>query len=176
MALTKPESCSRIQSEAQAIQTSKFKQLELKHNRKVESTMITGITHTVRYVPDYDQALAFYRDLLGMKIVTDNSMAPGKMRWLGVGASQQTGVELVLQVPADWMSGEALERAEAQFGKQSMICLSTNDIDAVLEKLKAAGATMRQPEIGEMPWGRDLNFSDPFGNEIYLVEPATMPA
>jgi predicted enzyme related to lactoylglutathione lyase len=138
--------------------------------------MITGITHTVRYVPDYDQALAFYRDLLGMKIVTDNSMAPGKMRWLGVGASQQTGVELVLQVPSDWMSGEALERAEAQFGKQSMICLSTNDIDAVLEKLKAAGASMRQPEIGEMPWGRDLNFSDPFGNEIYLVEPATMPA
>jgi predicted enzyme related to lactoylglutathione lyase len=171
MVLTKSESCSRIQSEAQAIQATRI-EAQLKGG----TTMITGITHTVRYVPDYDQALAFYRDLLGMKIVTDNSMAPGKMRWLGVGASQQTGVELVLQVPADWMSGEALERAEAQFGKQSMICLSTNDIDGVLEKLKAAGATMRQPEIGEMPWGRDLNFSDPFGNEIYLVQPAAMPA
>ena len=98
------------------------------------------------------------------------------MRWLGVGASQQSGVELVLQVPSDWMSGEALERAEAQLGKQSMICLSTNDIEGVLAKLNSSGATIRQPGIGTMPWGRDLSFSDPFGNEIYLVEPAAMPA
>lgn len=138
--------------------------------------MITGITNFVRYVPDYDQALAFYRDLLGMHIVTDNSMAPGKMRWLGVGASGQTGVELVLQVPSDWMSGEALERAEAQLGKQSMICLATNDIDAVFEKLNSVGATIHREGIGQMPWGRDLSFSDPFGNEIYLVQPAAMPA
>ena len=73
--------------------------------------MITGITHAVRYVPDYDQALEFYRDLLGMQIVTDTSMAPDKMRWLTVGATGQAGVELVLQVPSDWMSGEALARA-----------------------------------------------------------------
>jgi predicted enzyme related to lactoylglutathione lyase len=137
--------------------------------------MITSITHTVRYVRDYDQALAFYRDLLGMRVVTDNHMAPDRMRWLGLSASQQSGVELVLQVPSDWMSDEALERAEAQLGNQSLICLATNDIEAVLKKLKASGATMRQPEIGDMPWGRDLNFSDPFGNEIYLVEPATAP-
>ena len=137
--------------------------------------MITGITHAVRYVPDYESALEFYRDLLGMQIVTDTSMAPDKMRWLGVGGSAQTGVELVLQVPSDWMSGEALTRAEAQFGQQSMICLATNDIEGVLEKLKAVGATIRQPGIGQMPWGRDLSFSDPFGNEIYLVEPAAMP-
>ena len=138
--------------------------------------MITGITHTVRYVPDYEKALEFYRDLLGMQVVTDTSMAPDKMRWLGVGGSAQTGVELVLQVPSDWMSGEALARAEAQFGKQSMICLSTNDIEGVLAKLNAVGATIRQPGIGQMPWGRDLSFSDPFGNEIYLVEPVAMPA
>lgn len=138
--------------------------------------MITAITHAVRYVPDYQAALEFYRDLLGMQIVTDTSMAPDKMRWLGIGASQQSGVELVLQVPSDWMSGEALERAEAQFGKQSMICLSTNDIEGVLEKLNTVGATIRQPGIGAMPWGRDLSFSDPFGNEIYLVEPAATPA
>ena len=138
--------------------------------------MITGITHAVRYVPDYSAALEFYRDLLGMQVVTDTSMAPDKMRWLGVGGSAQTGVELVLQVPSDWMSGEALARAEAQFGKQPMICLSTSDIEGVLEKLNAVGATIRQPGIGQMPWGRDLSFSDPFGNEIYLVEPAAMPA
>ena len=138
--------------------------------------MITGITHAVRYVPDYKSALEFYRDLLGMQVVTDTSMAPDKMRWLGVGGSAQTGVELVLQVPSDWMSGEALARAEAQFGKQPMICLSTSDIEGVLEKLNAVGATIRQPGIGQMPWGRDLSFSDPFGNEIYLVEPAAMPA
>ena len=138
--------------------------------------MITGITHAVRYVPDYESALEFYRDLLGMQIVTDTSMAPDKMRWLGVGGSAQTGVELVLQVPSDWMSGEALTRAEAQFGQQSMICLATNDIEGVLEKLNAVGATIRQPGIGQMPWGRDLSFSDPFGNEIYLVEPVAMPA
>ena len=40
--------------------------------------MITGITHAVRYVPDYDQALDFYRDLLGMQVVTYTSMAHNK--------------------------------------------------------------------------------------------------
>ena len=138
--------------------------------------MITGITHAVRYVPDYDQALEFYRDLLGMPVVTDTSMAPDKMRWLTVGATGQAGVELVLQVPSDWMSGEAQTRAEAQFGQQSMICLATNDMDGVFAKLTSSGAQIRQPGIGQMPWGRDLNFSDPFGNEIYLVEAAAMPA
>jgi predicted enzyme related to lactoylglutathione lyase len=138
--------------------------------------MITSITNIVRYVPNYDQALAFYRDLLGMHIVTDNSMAPDKMRWLGLGASGQTGVELVLQVPSDWMNGEALERAEAQIGKQSMICLATNDIDGLLKKLKTVGATIHREGIGQMPWGRDLSFSDPFGNEIYVVQPVAMPA
>ena len=124
--------------------------------------MIAGITYTLRYVPDYNAALEFYRDLLGMQVVTDTSMAPDKMRWLGVGATGQTGVELVLQVPSDWMSGEALARAEAQFGKQSMICLSTNDIDGVFEKLTVVGAQIRQPGIGQMPWGRDLSFSQRF--------------
>ena len=137
--------------------------------------MITGITHAVRYVPDYKSALEFYRDLLGMQVVTDTSMAPDRMRWLGVGGTGQAGMELVLQVPSDWMSGEALTRAEAQFGQQSMICLSTNDIEGVLAKLNAVGVTIRQPGIGAMPWGRDLSFSDPFGNEIYLVEPADIP-
>jgi catechol 2,3-dioxygenase-like lactoylglutathione lyase family enzyme len=133
--------------------------------------MITGITHVTRYVPSYDQALEFYRDLLGMQVVSDNFMGQNAQRWLTVSGSAQSGVELVLQVPSDWLNGAQLEAAERTMTQQPSILLSTDDIEGVLEKLKVSGAQLRSEVIGSMPWGRDLAFKDPFGNDIYLVQP-----
>jgi catechol 2,3-dioxygenase-like lactoylglutathione lyase family enzyme len=133
--------------------------------------MITGITHITRYVPDYTRALEFYRDLLGMNVVMDNHMAGDRQRWLTVGAAAQPGVELVLQVPGDWLNGEALTDAEGVIGKQPALLLSTNDIEGIFGRLQQSGAKLNTPAIGTMPWGRDLSFEDPFGNAVYLVEP-----
>jgi catechol 2,3-dioxygenase-like lactoylglutathione lyase family enzyme len=131
--------------------------------------MITGITHTTRYVPNYEQALAFYRDMLDFEVKTDNYMQAPKMRWLGMSLPQQPSVELVLMQPSDWFQGEALEAANSQIGKQAQLILSTDDIEALYAKLKTANVTLKG-EINTMPWGRDLTLNDPFGNSIYVVQ------
>jgi catechol 2,3-dioxygenase-like lactoylglutathione lyase family enzyme len=131
--------------------------------------MITGITHTTRYVPDYDQALEFYRDMLDFEIKTDNYMQAPKMRWLTMSLSQQPSVELVLMKPSDWFQGEALETANSQIGKQAQLILSTDDIEALYAKLQAANVTL-ETEINTVPWGRDMRLHDPFGNSIDVVQ------
>ena len=135
--------------------------------------MITGVTHVTRYVRDEEEALAFYRDVLGFELHTDNSMGPGK-RWLTISAPNQKNFEIVLYNPQGWEdNAEAREQAVAQIGKQAQLMVSTNDIDALHAKLKAEGVQITHG-INDMPWGRDLAFLDLYGNPIYAVQPKPM--
>ncbi|WP_407569597.1 VOC family protein [Deinococcus altitudinis] len=136
--------------------------------------MITAVTHTTRYVPDLDAAIAFYRDLLGFQVVSDNpmDMGPGRTaRWLTVGLPAQPGFEVVLQDPAQWLHGEALERVQSALSVQPQIMLSTNDIEGLHARLLEAGVTLPYGAIGSMPWGRDLSFLDPSGSSVYVIQP-----
>jgi catechol 2,3-dioxygenase-like lactoylglutathione lyase family enzyme len=60
--------------------------------------MITKVTHASIWVKDQDEALKFYRDTLGFKVVSDDSTSMAGYRWLTVAPSQQAGFELVLNL------------------------------------------------------------------------------
>ncbi len=135
--------------------------------------MITAVTHVTRYVRDEEEALAFYTDVLGFELNTDNSMGPGK-RWLTVNAPGQKNLELVLYNVHGWMdTPEARDAALAQVGQQAMLCVGTDDIEALHAKLVSNGVRIVTP-LNEMPWGRDLTFHDLYGNAIYAVQPKAM--
>ena len=55
------------------------------------------VSHTFITVSDQDQALQFYRDIIGLKVVND--VAFDGLRWLSLTPPAQPGVEIVLQVP-----------------------------------------------------------------------------
>ncbi len=131
--------------------------------------MIQRVTHVTVYVKNDDEALAFFTGKLGFKTKMDSPMGPGGPRWITVTPAGQPDFELVLLNPATWFQGEETKVASEQIGRQAMLILDSDDIDADHRALKNAGVTI---ELGvrDLPWGRDLIFRDLYGNRYNLVQ------
>lgn len=127
---------------------------------------------SVNYVPvtvlDVDEALSFYRDALGLAVVSD--VANGGFRWVSVAVDGQPGLNLVLSTPGAGRSEEdaaALEQLVAK-GAMGGLVLSVADVDAVFESVSATGAEVLQEPM-DQPWGpRDCAFHDPSGNMVRI--------
>lgn len=131
--------------------------------------MITRVTHITVYVRNDDEALAFFTDKLGFKKKMDSPMGPGGPRWLTVTPPGQSDFEVTLFNPSTWFKGEEARIASEQIGRQAMIILASDDIDADYRALKAAGITI-DSGVRDLPWGRDLVFRDLYGNQYNLVQ------
>lgn len=125
--------------------------------------MITKITHVTIWVKDQDEALKFYRDHLGFKVVSDDSTSVPNYRWLTVAAPQQDGLEIALNLAT---TPEQL----AGVGRQGVFVLASTDIHADLAALKARGVKLVS-DLHENPWGSDFLFEDLYGNDFDVVQP-----
>lgn len=54
--------------------------------------------------------------------------------------------------------------------KAPLAMVETDEIEAVLEQVKAAGGTITQP-LFQYPGGRRFHFTDPAGNELAVMQP-----
>jgi len=121
-------------------------------------------------VNDVDEAVAFYRDGLGLEV--RNDVANGGFRWVTLGSADQRGVEIVLSEPHAGRSkadGDAIQELVAK-GMMPMLVFRTDDLDAAFERARQSGAEVLQEPI-EQPWGpRDSAFRDPSGNMVRLSE------
>jgi catechol 2,3-dioxygenase-like lactoylglutathione lyase family enzyme len=121
-------------------------------------------------VHDPEQAVAFYRDTLGLEV--RNDVANEGFRWITVGAAAQPGVNIVLTnylngSPADVDAVSALVAKGALNG----VNFHTDDLDAAFEHVRAAGAEIVQ-EPTEQFWGtRDFAVRDPAGNMVRIDQP-----
>lgn len=121
-------------------------------------------------VHDPDQALAFYRDTLGLEL--RNDVAKGEFRWITVGAASQPGVAIVL---TNYLNGSPADQdalaALIAKGALNGVHFHSDDLDASFEKVDAAGAEIVQ-EPTDQPWGtRDFALRDPSGNMIRIDQP-----
>ena len=124
--------------------------------------MISHIHSTSIVVTDQDAALDFYVNTLGWQKGMDSPFGPG-MRWLTVVPPDAT-TQLVLSLPS-WTDGDAAP----QPGGHTGISLVAPDIDETYATLITRGVTFKQP-VETMPWGQKATwFSDPDGNEFFLV-------
>ena len=124
-------------------------------------------------VHDHDQALAFYRDVLGLEVRNDVGFEG--MRWVTVGAPSQPDVNIVLEPPlADPNASPADRQAMAELlakGLLRAVIFSTDDVDATFERIAAAGAEVLQEPV-DQPYGvRDCSFRDPSGNMLRFNQP-----
>jgi catechol 2,3-dioxygenase-like lactoylglutathione lyase family enzyme len=115
----------------------------------------------VRYiVADADEAVAFYRDCLGFEV----KMHPGpQFAWLA-----RDDLTLYLNQPGAGSAGKAGGNPEP--GGWSRFQIETDDLDGLIERLRAKDATFRG-EIAEGGGGRQILLEDPSGNVIELFEP-----
>jgi predicted enzyme related to lactoylglutathione lyase len=125
-------------------------------------------------VHDHDEALAFYRDALGLQVRNDVGFEG--MRWVTVGSPAQPDVDIVLEPPlADPNASPADRRAVAELMAKGLlrgVIFRTDDCDAAFERVRAAGAEVLQ-EPTDQPYGvRDCAFRDPSGNMVRLSQPS----
>ena len=119
-------------------------------------------------VHDHDEALPFYRDVLGFEV--RNDVAFEGMRWVSVGAPSQPGVDIVLEPPlADPNAAAADKEVMAELLAKGLlrgVNFSTDDCDGTFERIRAAGGEVLQ-EPFDQPYGvRDCAFRDPSGNML----------
>lgn len=128
--------------------------------------MITGLHSTSILVADQEEALRFYLDVLGWEKREDNRMGP-VYRFLTV-APPGAQTSIVLAQPEIYGRQPPTELGPQTAG--TGVTLLTADIAATYAELSAQGVRFKQPPE-TMPWGTKATwFSDPFGNEYFLVE------
>lgn len=118
------------------------------------------------FVTDQDEALGFYVGVLGLEVAVDADL--GFMRWLTVVAPGDDR-EILLERPGppahDPATAGQIEALVAKGAGGGWIGFSTDDVDALHERLVAAGVTITQPPT-DMGYGRDMGLRDPFGNNL----------
>jgi catechol 2,3-dioxygenase-like lactoylglutathione lyase family enzyme len=130
------------------------------------------LSHMFLAVDDHDEAIGFYRDLLGFEVRGD--VGGGKMRWVTVGSPAQPEVDIVL-TPAGVTPGMSPEDRKAvedmmAKGVYGAVVLSTDDITATFDRLSAAGADVLQEPMDQAYGVRDCAFRDPAGNQVRFTQ------
>ena len=119
---------------------------------------------TALLVRDYDEAIAFYCNALGFRLVEDNDLGEGK-RWVVI--SGDDGGALLL---AKASKPKQLAAVGNQFGGRVGLFAQTHDIEAVQARLIKAGAMFEEQPRHE-PYGTVAVFRDLYGNRWDLIEP-----
>lgn len=118
-------------------------------------------------VPDYDAAIAFYRDVLGFDLLEDADLGDGK-RWVIVRPKGATETALVLAKA----EGESQMAAVGnQTGGRVGFFLFTDDFDRDHAAMSASGVRFLEKPRREV-YGTVAVFADPFGNTWDLLQPA----
>ena len=132
--------------------------------------MTIALQYTNVTVNDVDEALAFYRDALGLDV--QNDVSSGKYRWVTLGSDAQPGLGIVLSEPHAGRSkadGDAMQELLAK-GVLPMLVFSSDDVDTTFETVRASGAEVLQEPI-DQGWGpRDCAFRDPSGNTVRISQ------
>jgi catechol 2,3-dioxygenase-like lactoylglutathione lyase family enzyme len=122
-------------------------------------------TVSVRYiVGDVDEAIDFYRNRLGF----DEKMHPAPT----FAMLSKGDLRLVLSAPGGGGGGgQAMpDGREPEPGGWNRFMLEVSDLDALVDELRARGATFRN-DIVTGVGGRQILVDDPSGNPIELFEP-----
>lgn len=122
---------------------------------------------------DHEKALPFYRDVLGLEVRADVKFEG--MRWLTVGSPEQPEVSIVLEsVGADPNMSPTDRQALSELlakGLLRAVIFTTDDVDALFDRVQAAGADVVQEPM-DQPFGvRDCAFRDPSGNLLRFNQP-----
>ena len=144
----------------------------MKKQPRAAAASVTAMTITLSHcfiaVHDHDQALAFYRDALGLEVRSDVKYEG--MRWVSVGPASQPEVNIVLEPPvADPSASPADRKIMAELlakGLLRAVNFATDDCDATFEHLRQANAEVIQEPMDQAYGVRDCAFRDPSGNMV----------
>jgi catechol 2,3-dioxygenase-like lactoylglutathione lyase family enzyme len=118
-------------------------------------------------VRDYDEAIAYYRDVLGFELLEDTAMGAGK-RWVVVSPPGAHETRLLLARAANDAQAAAVG---AQSGGRVFLFLHTDDFDRDYARYRDKGARFVEETPREETFGKVIVFEDLYGNKWDLVQP-----
>lgn len=123
------------------------------------------ILHTMLRVGDLERSIAFYRDVLGMKLLSRKDYPEGKftLAFLGYGSNPE---HAEIELTHNW-GVEKYDLGNA-YGH---VALGVDDIYKVCDQIRAAGGTITR-EPGPMKHGTTVIafVQDPDGYKVELIE------
>jgi catechol 2,3-dioxygenase-like lactoylglutathione lyase family enzyme len=129
-------------------------------------SMTQSIGQVAIVVRDYDEALAFYVDLLGFKLIEDSRIHEQDKRWVVVAPPGLNSTRLLL---ARAVGDEQLSRIGNQTGGRVFLFLYTDDFWRDFRSYKAKGIVfVREPR--EESYGTVAVFKDFYGNLWDLLQ------
>jgi catechol 2,3-dioxygenase len=127
---------------------------------------IQGLAEVVLNVHDMQRALGFYRDLLGLEVISPPDRPNPMFLRAGAATDVLPALVVLVQLPPD---AEAF--AKPRTLHHLALAISPDDFEPVRADLMARGFTVRTGEHPVLP-SRTMYIDDPDGNEVELIAPA----
>jgi catechol 2,3-dioxygenase-like lactoylglutathione lyase family enzyme len=123
------------------------------------------IAHITYLVRQYDEALAFFTDALGFRILEDTPT--GGKRWLLVAPDGATSLALLL---AEAVGPEQIQHIGKQAGGRVFLFLHTDDFWREYDRMRARNVHFLEVPRVEL-YGTVAVFEDLYGNKWDLLQP-----
>lgn len=123
------------------------------------------LSHVALIVRDYDEAIGFYVDILGFRLIEDIYQPEQDKRWVLVQPSGG-GVSILLARATDETQRAAIGN---QTGGRVFLFLDTDDLAGDLARLRGSGVQIvREPKTAD--YGTVAVFADLYGNLWDLIQ------
>ena len=124
--------------------------------------MITSLANVTLPVADYDEAIRWYTEVLGLELRMDGSMG-GDYRFVTVGVKGRDNVSIVLH--------KSLEGHSERAPRIHTLLFHSDGCHKDVDYLKQRGVRVTlEPE--EQPWGIQAVFEDLYGNSHVILQPS----
>ena len=151
--------------------------------------MITGLAHTALHVADVDAAVAWYRDVLGLTVLSPPYQMEGEAITRDMGALVPAPVVVKAAIIGVEDGGdrviEVIEYPSVEFGVPASasvtrpgfthVALLCDDAAATRAGLEAKGVRFLVEGVADVAGLRTTWFSDPWENVFILVEKVRSP-
>lgn len=128
--------------------------------------MLQFLAYMTLLIRDYDEAIAFFTESLGFRVVQDTPLAAGK-RWVLVTPPGSHGTNLLLAKAA---TPEQLQQVGKQAGGRVFLFLYTDHFWRDFRLMQAANVKFLESPRQE-PYGTVAVFEDLYGNKWDLLQP-----
>ena len=127
--------------------------------------MTQQIANVALVVRDYDEALAYFIDVLGFELIEDTPL-DGEKRWILVAPPGSQGTRLLLALAA---TPEQASRIGNQTGGRVFLFLHTDDFWRDYHAMKERGVNFKEAPREES-YGTVAIFEDIYGNRWDLLQ------
>ena len=132
--------------------------------------MPQSLAHIALVVRDYDEAIAWFTQVLGFTLVADEHQLEQDKRWVLV-APPGAGADAATLLLARASTPEQEAFIGDQAGGRVFLFLATDDFDRDYSAYRARGIRFVRPPA-EHPYGKVAVFEDLYGNLWDLIGPA----